>query len=130
MRILKWARLAAIACGLFLAVAPAAAASLTGNWNGTYECGNKTYQLRLRLVQEKRQVYGLFIFVAPDGTNGAFRIQGWHSMVGEIRFNPGEWVDQPAGYTSVALFGETKGDNRLIGGVDYQGCGGFHADRE
>jgi hypothetical protein len=128
MRITVWAAAAALLASL--STAPAMAASLSGTWNGTYECGNLTYQLRLRLVQEKRKVYGILSFAAPNGTTGAFRVQGWHSMVGEIRLNPGDWIDQPDGYFKAALFGETQGDNRLIGGVEADGCGGFHADRE
>jgi hypothetical protein len=130
MRVLNWVTMATVTCGLALSPAAARAASLSGNWNGTYECGGQTYALRLRLEQEKRKLYGILSFVSRDGTSGAFRVYGWHSMIGEIRLNPGDWIDQPAGYFKAALFGETQGDNRLFGGVDAEGCGGFHADRE
>jgi hypothetical protein len=128
LRITIWATAAALLAGF--STAPAMAASLSGNWNGSYECGNQTYQLRLRLVQEKRRVYGILSFASPNGTTGAFRVQGWHSMVGEIRLNPGDWIDQPDGYFKAPLYGETQGDNRLIGGVEAEGCGDFRAVRE
>jgi hypothetical protein len=119
-----------VAGSVTLAPAPASAESLSGNWRGTYDCGGLSYDLGLQLVQEKTRVYGILRFAAPDGTRGAFRVFGWHSMIGEIRLNPGDWIDQPPGYFKAALFGETQGKNRLIGGVEADGCGGFHADRE
>jgi hypothetical protein len=130
MRLLRWVYMIVAASSIAVQPTPAKAASLSGNWNGTYECGGLTYQLRLRLAQEKTRVYGILSFSSPNGTSGAFRVYGWHSMIGEIRLNPGEWIDQPEGYFKAALFGETQGANRLIGGVEAEGCGGFHADRE
>jgi hypothetical protein len=130
MRLFRWAYIFVAACSIAVLPAKAMAASLAGNWNGSYECGGLTYQLRLRLAQEKTRVFGILIFTSPTGTTGAFRIYGWRSPIGEIRLNPGEWIDEPAGYFKAALFGETQGANRLIGGVEAEGCGGFHADRE
>ncbi len=109
------------------------AAALNGVFNGTYNCGQGSTDLKLSLVVTGTQISALFTFYLPAGTGK----QGYtYSLHGQFvpqteKFSlvPVRWeTEHPANFSMVGLDGVFD-SNTLTGTVLGSGCSTFRVER-
>ena len=118
-----------------LCAAPTYAATdlLSGEWVGTYTCGQGLTAVTLIIEPDGEQWSGVFSF-GPDKHNkdvpeGLYELDITQDG-SDIRFMAGDWVTQPAGYVTVDLHGRMSDDLTVIAGsVDFEGCDTFEVSR-
>jgi hypothetical protein len=116
--------------------APADPDSLTGTWEGTYECSQGETDLRLTIDDRGEEVEGAFEFVPPGA--GADR-GGSYSLVGNeaegvLVLEGHQWLPdgRVRGYSMVGLraeLGERTDTETLSGTVVGSGCSTFSVER-
>lgn len=73
-----------------------------------------------------RDVDAMFEFHhGPTGVEGIYKTSGrWDPGSHAITLSPGEWLEQPSGYVSVAMTGNVSGA-MFEGKIDHPACGAF-----
>jgi hypothetical protein len=130
-----WRRFAiAFAAGCTCFALPAAAADLlSGEWVGSYTCYQGLTALTLTIEPDGAQWKGVFAF-GPDKANKTVPHGSYELVVtqneGGVHMEPGAWIEQPAGYTAVALHGAVSEDLMMLAGeVQFEGCTRFSTAR-
>ncbi len=116
--------------------APADPASLTGAWEGTYECAQGATALRLTIDDRADGSVGAaFEFHStddnPDVPSGGYSMTGTKAE-GTLVLEGHEWLRQVRGYTMVGVRAEVGGrdaDDPIEGTVVGAGCTDFHVER-
>jgi hypothetical protein len=96
-------------------------------WSGRYSCAQGETELTVRIEKvDGPEVDAIFeFFHGPTGVEGSYRIHGrWSSPKHTIRLDPGEWIDRPSGYVTVAMVGTVE-DGRFSGTIDNETCRDF-----
>lgn len=87
-------------------------------WLGGYTCAQGLTQLWLRIVavEGDRITDAVFDFTY-DRIHGAFHTTGtYYPLTGTASFAPGDWIQHPNGYVTVALDGALKNGGRTYEG--------------
>lgn len=114
--------------------APAGGPSLTGTWEGTYECTQGETGMTLSIVDVGGDLDAIMEFYEVDDNPGvpagAFAMEGTSGAEG-IELAGTEWIEEPEGYvmgglTADAVEGEVE---QLEGAVDSEGCTTFDLSR-
>lgn len=106
---------------------------LSGEWVGSYLCQQGLTALTLTIEPDGARWSGIFAF-GPNKDNkavpnGAYRLVITETEAG-FHMEPGAWIEQPAGYTAVALNGAISDDlTMLAGDVAFDGCTRFATER-
>jgi hypothetical protein len=116
--------------------APADPASLTGVWEGTYECAQGPTGLRLTVDDRADGTVGAaFEFRRteenPDLPMGGYTMTG-NKADGRLTLEGQEWLEQPSGYGMVGLEADVGGrgaDDPMAGAVIGDGCATFEVER-
>jgi hypothetical protein len=96
-------------------------------WIGHYMCPQGETALVLHIVRvDGRNVDAIFDFRhPPTAVEGSYKINGhWDPSTHTITFNPGEWLEQPSGYTSVGMTGLVSGAT-FEGKINHPSCTDF-----
>ena len=119
--------------GLLSITTASAADLLSGQWRGSYTCYQGSTALVLAIEPDGQQWSGMFAFGPPKDNksvpHGAYQISitesdGVYSVV------PGDWIEQPDGYTVVGVRGAISEDLTTFSGeIDFDGCTTFEAVR-
>jgi hypothetical protein len=116
---------------------PADPASLTGVWEGTYECTQGATGLRLTIDDRADGNVGAsFEFERtpdnPDVPAGGYTMTG-NKAEGTLVLEGHEWLEQPSGYAMVGLRADVDGresaDDPIEGTVVGEGCTTFQVER-
>lgn len=108
-------------------------------WKGSYVCGQGATRLTLRIEgytwggsgEGGADVYlldAVFDFdTGEGGAAGSFYLQGRvDTGTGAATFDPGSWIEQPPGYSTVGMSGQVSGDgSRYSGRITNEACAGF-----
>lgn len=98
-------------------------------WIGEYECAQGLTDLELIITPEKDgSLTGVFHFQhVSSGAKGRFYLKGNFSPeINRLIFTPGEWIEQPYGYMTVAMEGTISQDPvRYEGTITGPSCGHF-----
>ena len=114
--------------------APAGGPSLTGTWEGTYECSQGETGMTLSVVDVGGDLDAIMEFYEVDSNPGvpagAFAMEGTNGESG-IELAGTEWIEEPDGYTMGGLTAEAvEGEVEHLEGVaDSEGCTTFSLDR-
>jgi hypothetical protein len=108
------------------------ALAMSGDWEGTYVCGQGVTGLDLRVeASASGRLTGFFDFYPvthnPGVPSGSFIVSGSYNAK-RVSLSPGKWLVAPAGYVTVGLSGVTpgfKGVNTFRGSVSGPGCTTF-----
>jgi hypothetical protein len=110
---------------------------LTGNWEGTYICGQGLTNLNLAISQNSSsEISAIFKFSAsksnPAVPSGSFRMTGtYDSRTNKIVLNATQWVNRPAGYITVDLVGKvSQGNTTISGEVVSSNCSTFTVEKK
>lgn len=116
------------------------AATLTGDWKGTYTCSQGLTGLTLSLTGDSSgNIEGIFKFYSvpenPKVKNGMFRM---HGTYGNNRFlsltsTENDWIENPSGYKTVDLKGMMSADLKIFNGDisrPKDRCSSFSLSRE
>jgi hypothetical protein len=111
----------------------AAADTLTGLWEGSYECSQGATALRLTVDDRGDGTVGAAFEFEPSTDNPDVR-KGEYSMTGNLAdgtlvLEPQEWLDQAEGYSMVGLQADVGGGETLEGTVVGDGCTTFSVER-
>jgi hypothetical protein len=123
-----------LAVVLALAARPAAAADLlSGEWQGAYSCYQGLTALTLSIEPDGEQWAGRFTFGPVKGNkavpHGAYALTITQNG-DNYHMEPGDWIEQPEGYVTVALDGTMSPDLKtLAGAVLFDGCQSFQVSR-
>ena len=119
-------RLAAlVTLGLALTPGLAAAAdtrpTLTGNWQGTYVCGQGVTGLTLTIARQSGATFaGTFHFFPvasnPKAKEGCFEVSGHFVTTRRVFVGGSTWISRPENYITVDLDGDVAADGRSIRG--------------
>ena len=96
--------------------------NLTGNWEGTYICGQGLTNLTLVISQgNTSDISAIFKFSANKNNlsvpSGSFRMTGtYDNRTGKIVLEATQWINRPAGYVTVDLIGKISQGNTKISG--------------
>ncbi len=96
------------------------AAMLSGTWSGQYECPQGLTSARLTLKEhDGGALDGVFEFSAhpsnPSVPSGSYEIHGtYEPAVSRVDLEPGNWIEQPTGYSSVGMAGRPPGPNGIL----------------
>lgn len=109
------------------------AQSLSGTWEGTYECAQGETDLRLTIDDRGEQVGGAFEFVPPESgaRPGSYSMTGSRAN-GVLVLEGHEWLEEVRGYDMVGLeaeVGERSDTETLAGTVVGGGCTMFSVER-
>lgn len=110
---------------------------LTGNWKGTYSCGQSSTNLNLKISQiTSSKIGAVFEFFAnrnnPSIPSGSFNMIGtFDSKTNKIKLRATNWINQPTGYVTVDLDGTvTQGNTKISGEVLDSACSTFALERK
>lgn len=111
--------------------------SLTGNWEGTYYCGQGVTNLILELSQSgSSEISAVFRFSAnagnPSVPSGSYRMVGTYDVTTrKITLRATDWINQPPGYYAVNLAGTvSQGNTSIFGYVTNSACTTFSLARK
>lgn len=104
---------------------------------GWYICAQGKTELTLSLELPKNSslaknfVSGTFSFKSPDGTTGAYRVNGFYDASDSLIGLTGtEWISRPNNYIMVGLSGRISSDNSIISGkVEHETCSNFRLEK-
>jgi hypothetical protein len=101
------------------------------SWAGSYYCSQGTTRLTLRISRGGSRVQAVFSFATSTGPKGAFIMNGeYDESARHLRLEPGDWVQQPAGFTTVGLDGAVSQDGQSYSGTVLGiGCRNFSVAR-
>ncbi len=129
--------LAALSVALASTPAVAGQASLTGKFEGGYECAQGTTWLRLETKAKSNGTmtaifsfgsaaeHGRTVNVVPEGK---FALSGRWSGT-HFQLEPAKWIKRPEGFTMVGLTGDVTSSGSLNGDVNFPGCSVFGVRR-
>lgn len=108
----------------------------SGLWRGEYDCGADTAGLDLAfrhdVISGELRVTWTFYPLATTSQllHGSYeaRVEPLEG-VAAARFVPIRWIEQPRGYQSVAASAHIGEDGRMVGQIEFEGCGSLHAAR-
>ena len=110
--------------------------SLSGQWLGTYTCGDGLIGLTLEIGEPLGDhVPAMFSFYAlpsnPDVPNGRFWMGGSFTGNDRLVLTAGGWLEQPTGYELLDLDGTLSRDRQTYSGlvVGPTTCTGFFVSR-
>lgn len=95
---------------------------LTGNWEGTYSCGQGLTNLNLSIFQRNlSEISAVFKFSAnssnPSVPSGSYKMVGtYDNKTNKIMLRATDWIKQPLGYVAVDLVGNILQRNTKISG--------------
>jgi len=116
---------AVVATGLALVPGFAMAAdtrpTLTGNWQGTYVCGQGVTGLTLTITKQSGATFsGTFHFFPvvenPNAKEGCFAVSGHFVTARRVFVGGSTWISRPENYVTVDLDGQVSPDGRGISG--------------
>jgi hypothetical protein len=99
-------------------------------WRGTYVCTQGLTAVTLTIdADENGEAIARYDFGPvpsnPTVPHGSFEMTGRLSAMGQggftAAFEPGQWIDQPSGYTMVAITIEARG-RKMIGRIHSPNC--------
>lgn len=109
---------------------------LTGDWEGTYVCGQGLTNLKLSISQSNSfEISAVFKFSAnrsnPSVLSGSYRMIGtYDSKTNEIKLRATDWINQPSGYMTVDLAGKvSQGNTKISGDVINSSCSTFSLEK-
>lgn len=111
--------------------------NLTGNWEGTYSCGQGLTNLNLSIDQsDSSELSAVFKFSANRSNTSV--PSGSYSMVGtydnktnKITLRATDWINQPSGYVTVDLAGTvSQGNTKMSGDVLNSSCTTFTLEKK
>lgn len=98
-------------------------------WVGSYHCPQGRTDLRLRITDVRgSQARAVFEFHHQDsGAAGSYMMIGRVDRAGSrVVFEPGAWIEQPDGYSSVGMDGNVSHDSMsFTGAMTHPDCGTF-----
>ncbi len=99
-------------------------------WIGDYTCLQGRTDLELTVLEVKLPaVKAIFHFRHNlSQTEGRFYLKGQYAKeTGDLTFEPGEWIEQPIGYSSMGMAGKILDDPvRYEGNIPQKNCGTFN----
>ena len=104
---------------------PAAAAEATpvvsGNWEGSYVCGQGVTGLTLTIAHQSGSGFsGTFHFYPPPGNSaakeGCFAVTGHFVTARRVFVGGGAWISRPADYITVDLDGQIDAAGQTMAG--------------
>ena len=132
--------LAPLALMIVMTATPALAAdarSMTGVWEGGYDCWHGKTFVRLTLTGEADgDLKGTWRFgqVSYEGVaqqpvpDGEFEVHGWLEDDGGVHLSAGDWILKPEGWEKFGVIAdlvETKSDRYIGGYILHPTCGKF-----
>ena len=125
----------AISSGCGLTVNPDAR-PLSGEWIGTYTCGQGLTGLTLTMTgHASGAVDAIFSFYPipenPSIPSGSSTKRGVYLIGGGLNLESGAWIDQPLGYQMVDMIGIVSPDKTTYSGtLDNYHCTTFYVTRQ
>ncbi len=113
------------------------ARSLTGVWEGGYDCWHGKTFVRLTLTGDADgDLKGTWRFgqtsyegvVQQPVPDGEFEVHGWLQDDGAVHLSAGDWILQPPGWEKFGVIAdlvETPSDRRIGGYILHPACGRF-----
>ena len=110
--------------------------ALTGSWDGTYTCAQGLTGMHLQIAAPQNGSSAVVYDFYPVASNpmvppGSINFTASLATDGSVTLTPGSWIDQPAGYVTVKLYGTlpTAGSDTFNGTVAGNGCTTFTVTR-
>ena len=108
--------------------------TVTGEWKGSYHCGQGTTGMTLTVEGSAEALTATFEFYPAehggDAATGSFTVTGKMTGDESFKLEPDAWVDQPDGYAMVGLEGEVAKEGKVLRGdiTGARGCDRFYLE--
>ena len=117
-------------CLFFLAfLSPAVFANtLTGSWEGTYECSNRVSPFALEIVDEFNARVDFYVSADDKTVKASQWSELWHRDK-EFLVIGSEWIIKPSGWALSTIKLSQVDDDTLEGSYEHRGCGAVNFER-